>query len=49
VFDALLVSRHGSYGDLEPVAALALLDRLDLPPDTEHLAALRAALAPPQP
>ena len=49
VFDALLASRHGSYGDLEPVAALALLDRLDLPPDTEHLAALRAALAAPQP
>ena len=31
--------------DLEPAAALALLDRLDLPPNTQHRAELRQVLA----
>lgn len=44
LFKGLLASHHDYFGDLEPAAALALLDRLDLPPDTEHLASLRAAL-----
>ncbi|WP_249998889.1 hypothetical protein [Actinoplanes sp. M2I2] len=44
LFKGLLSSYHDLYGDLEPTAALALLDRLQLPPDTEHLATLRAVL-----
>lgn len=44
LFKALLTSYHDIYGDLEPAAALALLERLDLPADTEHLAQLRAVL-----
>ncbi|MEV6180535.1 hypothetical protein [Streptomyces sp. NPDC052015] len=36
---------HDVYGDLEPRAALALLDQLDLPTDTQHLAELRHVLA----
>ncbi|MFE7511058.1 hypothetical protein ACFU8I_07480 [Streptomyces sp. NPDC057540] len=45
VFRGLLASFHDVYGDLEPAAALALLDRLDLPTGTQHLAALRHVLA----
>ncbi|MGW1354187.1 hypothetical protein ACWCQE_33655 [Streptomyces sp. NPDC002409] len=45
LFRGLLTSFHDVYGDLEPAAALALLDRLDLPTDTRHLAELRHVLA----
>ncbi|MFC4068541.1 hypothetical protein [Actinoplanes subglobosus] len=45
VFRGILASYHDYYGDLDPGEALALLDRLDLPPDTEHLASLRAVLS----
>ncbi|MGW4705539.1 hypothetical protein [Streptomyces sp. NPDC004285] len=45
VFRGLLASFHDVYGDLEPAAALALLDRLDLPTDTQHLAELHHVLA----
>ncbi|MFF8378235.1 hypothetical protein ACF07V_19165 [Streptomyces sp. NPDC015661] len=44
VFRGLLTSFHDVYGDLEPAAALALLDRLELPVDTQHLAELRHVL-----
>ncbi|MFF0561560.1 hypothetical protein [Streptomyces sp. NPDC004266] len=44
VFRGLLTSFHDVYGDLEPAAALALLDQLDLPANTQHLAALRQVL-----
>ena len=44
VFKAILASYHDLYGDLEPGPALDLLDRLDLPEDTEHLAPLRTVL-----
>jgi hypothetical protein len=42
---ALLGGYHEIYGDLDPDAALALVTGLDLPPDTEGLAPLRAVLA----
>jgi hypothetical protein len=45
VFHGLRASFHDVYGDLEPAAALALLDRLDLPTNTQHLAELRHVLA----
>lgn len=45
LFHGLRASFHDVYGDLEPAAALALLDRLDLPADTRHLAELRHVLA----
>ncbi|MFD8208886.1 hypothetical protein ACFV2S_21135 [Streptomyces sp. NPDC059695] len=45
VFRGLLASFHDVYGDLEPADALALLDRLDLPTNTQHLAELRHVLA----
>ncbi|WP_406865563.1 hypothetical protein ABZO31_33360 [Streptomyces sp. HUAS MG47] len=45
VFLGLRASYHDLYGDLDPPAALSLLDRLDLPPDTRHLAPLRHVLA----
>jgi hypothetical protein len=45
VFNGLLASYHDINGDLEPIAALALLEHLDLPADTEHLSPLRAVLA----
>lgn len=45
VFRGLLASFHDVYGDLEPTAALALLGRLILPTETQHLAALRHVLA----
>ncbi|CUM43825.1 hypothetical protein BN2537_16615 [Streptomyces venezuelae] len=45
VFRGLLASFHDVYGDLEPAAALALLDRLDLPTNTQHLAELCHVLA----
>ncbi|MEV5762749.1 hypothetical protein AB0L61_39025 [Streptomyces tendae] len=45
VFRGLLASFHDGYGDLEPAAALAILDQLDLPPNTQHLAQLRHVLA----
>ncbi|MFF0886686.1 hypothetical protein [Streptomyces sp. NPDC003456] len=45
VFRGLLASFHDVYGDLEPTAALAILDQLDLPPNTQHLARLRHVLA----
>ncbi|MFF3650815.1 hypothetical protein ACFYXV_19530 [Streptomyces sp. NPDC002181] len=45
LFRGLLTSFHDAYGALEPAAALALLDRLDLPVGTRHLAELRHVLA----
>ncbi|MFJ3222742.1 hypothetical protein ACIPJS_05180 [Streptomyces sp. NPDC086783] len=45
LFRGLRAGFHDVYGDLEPGAALSLLDRLDLPSDTEHLAELRHVLA----
>ncbi|MGW2819107.1 hypothetical protein [Streptomyces sp. NPDC001415] len=45
LFQGLLASYHDVYGDLEPAAALALLDQLDLPANTQHLAELRYVLA----
>ncbi|MCX4765088.1 hypothetical protein OG562_29765 [Streptomyces sp. NBC_01275] len=44
LFQGLLACYHDVYGDLDPAAALVLLARLDLPPDTPHLAALHAVL-----
>lgn len=44
VFRGLLRSYHDYFGDLEPGPALAILDRLELPEGTEHLAELRAVL-----
>ncbi|MFG2042342.1 hypothetical protein [Dactylosporangium sp. NPDC048998] len=44
VFNGVLYSYHDVYGLLEIAPALELLDRLDLPEDTEHLAELRAEL-----
>jgi hypothetical protein len=44
VFHALLDSYHAVSGSLDPAEALALLDSLHLPPDTEHLPTLRAVL-----
>ncbi|MEE1761711.1 hypothetical protein [Streptomyces sp. SP18BB07] len=44
VFCGLRTSFHDLSGDLEPAAALALLDRLDLPTNTRHLAELRHVL-----
>ncbi|WKD31419.1 hypothetical protein [Streptomyces xanthophaeus] len=45
VFRAVLRSHHDTYGSIDPAEGLVLLDSLDLPPDTERLAALRTALA----
>ncbi|GHI76653.1 hypothetical protein Sspor_22140 [Streptomyces spororaveus] len=45
LFRGLRAGFHDVYGDLEPAAALALLDRLDLPADTRHRAELRQVLA----
>ncbi|MEV5645365.1 hypothetical protein AB0L67_35400 [Streptomyces flaveolus] len=45
LFRALRAGFHDIYGDLEPAAALSLLDRLDLPADTPHRAELRHVLA----
>ncbi|MEU3278893.1 hypothetical protein [Streptomyces antibioticus] len=45
LFLGLRASFHDVYGDLEPAAALALLDQLDLPTTTQHLVALRHVLA----
>jgi len=44
LFRGLLTSYLDYYGKNDPPAALALLDRLDLPPATEHLAKLRHVL-----
>ncbi|MFJ3725535.1 alpha/beta fold hydrolase [Streptomyces sp. NPDC090045] len=44
VFRGILHSHHDVYGDLDPVRAHALLDQMELPEDTEHLAELRSAL-----
>ncbi|WP_331766222.1 hypothetical protein [Embleya sp. NBC_00896] len=44
LFKGLLTSYHDIYGSLEPDTALALIAELDLPADTEHLAALRTVL-----
>ena len=44
VFRALLGSYHAVSGSLDPAEALALLDSLHLPADTEHLPQLRAVL-----
>ncbi|MEU9105805.1 alpha/beta fold hydrolase [Streptomyces xanthophaeus] len=44
VFRALLRSHHDAYGDLDHAEGLALLDTLELPPDTERLAELRTVL-----
>jgi hypothetical protein len=45
LFDALLAGYHDVYGDLDPSAALALLERLTLPADTAHLGDLRRVLS----
>ncbi|MFI1281219.1 alpha/beta fold hydrolase [Streptomyces sp. NPDC020858] len=45
LFRAVLLGYHDVYGDLDPGQALDLLGGLELPPDTEHLAALRTVLA----
>ncbi|MFD7402313.1 hypothetical protein ACFV7R_06480 [Streptomyces sp. NPDC059866] len=45
LFYGLRASYHDVYGDLEPAAALALLDQLDLPTNTQHLTELRHVLA----
>ncbi|MCJ0874206.1 hypothetical protein [Streptomyces sp. AP-93] len=45
VFRALRSSYHDLFGQLDPPAALTLLDSLPLAPATEDLAALRAVLA----
>ncbi|MGW2271430.1 alpha/beta fold hydrolase [Streptomyces yangpuensis] len=45
VFRGILHSHHEVYGDLDPAPALAVLDLLDLPQDTRHLAELHGALA----
>jgi hypothetical protein len=44
VFRALLGSYHAVSGSLDPTEALALLDSLHLPAETEHLPQLGAAL-----
>ncbi|MCX5232440.1 hypothetical protein [Streptomyces sp. NBC_00233] len=44
LFRGLRASYHDVHGDLEPAAALALLDQLDLPTNTQHLAELRHVL-----
>ncbi len=44
VFRALLSCYHDLFGQLEPPAALTLLDSLALPPATDGLAALRTVL-----
>jgi len=45
IFRGLLASYHDAHGDLDPAAALQLLDALRLAPEMPHLAALRAVLA----
>lgn len=45
LFRGLRASFHDVYGDLEPAAAPALLDQLELPMDTQHRAELRQVLA----
>lgn len=45
VFRGLLASFHDLYGDLEPAAALAVLDLLDVPVHTRHRTELRHVLA----
>lgn len=45
LFLGLRAGYHDVYGDLEPAAALDLLDRLQLPPDTKHFTELRHVLA----
>jgi hypothetical protein len=45
IFAAMLAGYHDIAGNLEPHAALAMLDRLELPTHTEHLARLRTVLA----
>lgn len=45
VFGGVLYSYHDVYGSLEIGPALELLDRLELPADTPHLAGLREELA----
>lgn len=44
LFRGVRASFHDIYGNLEPTAALALLDRLEIPPDTRHLPELRHVL-----
>lgn len=45
IFGGILASYHDVHGDLDPVAALELIDRLQLPADTMHLGVLRSVLA----
>ncbi len=45
LFRGLRASFHDVYGDLEPAAALTLLDQLDIPMNTQHRAELRHVLA----
>ncbi|MFE7278100.1 hypothetical protein [Streptomyces sp. NPDC057623] len=49
LFHGLRASFHDVHGDLEPAAALPLLDELDLPTNTEYLAELRHVLTAAQP
>jgi hypothetical protein len=44
LFQGLLHSYHDIHGNLEPDAALALLQQLNIPADTTHLDPLRAVL-----
>ncbi|MFD6969665.1 alpha/beta fold hydrolase [Streptomyces sp. NPDC059949] len=44
LFRAVLSGYHDVYGDLDPGQALGLLGGLEIPADTEHLAALRRVL-----
>jgi hypothetical protein len=45
VFRGILTSYHDYFGLLVPGEAITVLDRLTLPPDTEHLVPLRRVLA----
>lgn len=45
LFQGVLASYQDAHGNLEPAAALALLNRLKLPQDTPDLASLKAVLA----
>ncbi|MEW2391039.1 hypothetical protein AB0933_22045 [Streptomyces venezuelae] len=45
LFRSLLASFHDVHGNLEPTAALTILDQLDLPTNTQHLAELRHVLS----
>ncbi|WP_199846521.1 hypothetical protein [Streptomyces sp. CB01201] len=44
LFQGLLASHHDVYGDLQPTAALTLLEQLDLPADLPDLVELRSVV-----